>query len=73
MSAGLRLVLRGVRHAYRDLIALEEIDLVAEPGEVMVLVGPSGCGKSTLLGIMGGMLMPIAGEVRCEGDVADDA
>ena len=72
MSAGLRLVLRGVRHAYRDLLVLEDIDLVAEPGEVMVLVGPSGCGKSTLLGIMGGMLAPLAGEVRAEGDVADD-
>ena len=72
MSAGLRLVLRGVRHAYGDLAVLEDIDLVAEPGEVMVLVGPSGCGKSTLLGIMGGLLAPLSGEVRCEGDVADD-
>jgi len=72
MSAGLRLVLRGVRHAYRDLVVLEDIDLVAEPGEVMVLVGPSGCGKSTLLGIMGGMLAPLAGAVNAEGDVADD-
>jgi NitT/TauT family transport system ATP-binding protein len=71
MSAGLRLVLRGVRHAYGDLAVLEDIDLVAEPGEVMVLVGPSGCGKSTLLGIMGGLLAPLSGEVRCEGDVAD--
>ena len=51
---------------------LEDIDLIAEPGEVMVLVGPSGCGKSTLLGIIGGMLAPSAGEVRCEGDVAAD-
>ena len=30
-SAGLRLVLRGVSHAYGDLIALKDIDLVAEP------------------------------------------
>ena len=64
MSDGLRLVLRGVRHAYDDLSVLEDIDLIAEPGEVMVLVGPSGCGKSTLLGIMGGLLAPRGGEVR---------
>jgi NitT/TauT family transport system ATP-binding protein len=38
----------------------------------MVLIGPSGCGKSTLLGIMGGLLVPSGGEVRCEGEVADD-
>src|ERR1700761_6122200 len=72
MSDGLRLVLRGGCHAYRDLTVLQDIDLVAEPGEVTVLVGPSGCGKSTLLGIMGGMLAPTAGSVTCEGDVAPD-
>jgi NitT/TauT family transport system ATP-binding protein len=72
MSHGLRLFLRGVRHAYDDLSVLDDIDLIAEPGEVMVLVGPSGCGKSTLLGIMGGLLAPGGGEVRCEGEVADD-
>src|SRR5215472_13011072 len=72
MNAGLRLVLRGVRHAYDKLSVLEDINLVAEPGEVMVLVGPSGCGKSTLLGVMGGLLAPAAGEVRCEGEIAPD-
>ncbi len=72
MSDGLRLVLRGVCHAYRDLSVLQDINLVAEPGEVLVLVGPSGCGKSTLLGIMGGMLSPSAGTVRVEGAVAED-
>ena len=72
MNAGLRLVLCGVAHAYGDLNVLEDIDLVAEPGEVTVLVGPSGCGKSTLLGIMGGLLAPTAGSVACEGDVAPD-
>jgi NitT/TauT family transport system ATP-binding protein len=72
MTEGLRLVLQGVRHAYRDLSVLEDIDLIAEPGEVTVLVGPSGCGKSTLLGIMGGMLSPSAGTVRVEGAVPDD-
>ena len=72
MNAGLRLVLRGVRHAYETLPVLEDIDLIAQPGEVTVLVGPSGCGKSTLLGIMGGMLKPTVGEVRCEGEVAND-
>ena len=72
MNAGLRLVLRGVCHAYDDLSVLEDIELIAEPGEVMVLVGPSGCGKSTLLGIMGGLLAPTGGEVRCEGEIPDD-
>lgn len=71
-GTGLRLVLRGITHAYGDLMALEDIDLLAEAGEVTVLVGPSGCGKSTLLGIIGGLLAPTAGSVTCEGEVASD-
>lgn len=72
MTAGLRLALQGVSHAYQNLTVLQDIDLVAEPGEVLVLVGPSGCGKSTLLGIMGGLLAPSAGSVRCAGQLAGD-
>lgn len=71
-GTGLRLVMRGITHAYGDLIALKDIDLVAEAGEVTVLVGPSGCGKSTLLGILGGLLAPTAGSVSLEGSIPSD-
>jgi NitT/TauT family transport system ATP-binding protein len=70
--SGLRLTVKGIRHAYRDLTVLDGIDLIAEPGQVTVLVGPSGCGKSTLLGIVGGMLRPHAGTVTASGDIAAD-
>ena len=51
---------------------LEGIDLVAEPGRVLVLIGPSGCGKSTLLGIIGGLIRPTSGLVLMDGHVAED-
>lgn len=72
MTVGLRLTVDRVSHAYDRLPVLENVSLVAEPGEVLVLAGPSGCGKSTLLGIMGGMIRPSRGRVTSEGMVATD-
>ena len=71
-SSSVRLSIQGVGHRYGGLQVLDGIDLVAEPGRVLVLVGPSGCGKSTLLAIIGGLLRPSAGQVVMEGEVADD-
>ena len=68
----MRVSVEGVAHRYGALPVLEGIDLVAEPGRVLVLVGPSGCGKSTLLGIIGGLIAPDAGRVMVEGHVAED-
>ena len=68
----MRLAARGVGHAFGTLTVLDGIDLVAEPGRVLVLVGPSGCGKSTLLGILGGLIRPDRGTVTQEGPVAPD-
>ena len=67
-GSSVRLTVQGVGHEYGGLQVLDGIDLVAEPGRVLVLVGPSGCGKSTLLGIVGGLLRPDRGTVLMEGD-----
>lgn len=46
-----------------EVVALQGLDLVIEPGELLGIVGTSGSGKSTLLNILGGLDRPSAGQV----------
>jgi NitT/TauT family transport system ATP-binding protein len=60
------------RHAYGDLLVLEDVGLHLHAGEIVAVIGPSGCGKSTLLSIMGGILKASEGSVYLEGATASD-
>lgn len=59
--------LNGVRKIYRvgneKVVALENIDLTIEKGEICCLLGTSGSGKSTLLNLMAGLEKPTRGEI----------
>ncbi|MFT3871984.1 MAG: ABC transporter ATP-binding protein [Nocardioides sp.] len=47
--------------------ALDGVDVIVRPGEVLALVGESGSGKTTLARTMLGLERPTAGEVRFDG------
>lgn len=47
--------------------AVRNIDLVVEPGEVVLIMGPSGSGKTTLLLMLGAMLRPTTGSILIDG------
>lgn len=62
-----RLTLENASHSYGSLEVLKDLNLVVNPGEIVVLVGPSGCGKTTLLNILSGHLVPTSGSIVREG------
>jgi ABC-2 type transport system ATP-binding protein len=57
---------RGLRKAYKSIVALDGIDLTVEPGRIVGLIGPNGAGKSTALQAMLG-LMPFEGDLKVLG------
>jgi putative ABC transport system ATP-binding protein len=50
-----------------EMVALRELNLTIEKGELVSIVGSSGSGKTTLMNILGGLDRPSAGRVRVDG------
>jgi ABC-2 type transport system ATP-binding protein len=57
------LSVRGLRKAYRDIVAVDGLDLELRPGECFGLLGPNGAGKTTTVEICEGLTPADAGEV----------
>lgn len=61
------LSVRGLRKAYKDVVAVDGLDLEVRSGECFGLLGPNGAGKTTTIEICEGLLAPDSGEVEVLG------
>ena len=57
----------GVIKRFGHIVALEQADFDLMAGEIVGIIGDNGAGKSTLVRVLGGALIPDAGEIRIEG------
>src|SRR5438094_7625634 len=57
----------GLRKRFGHTVALDGLDLVAEPGQVVAVLGPNGAGKTTFVRTVATLLHPDDGELRVAG------
>lgn len=60
-------VLRGLRKAFGDVVAVDGLDLEVSRGECFGLLGPNGAGKTTTIEICEGLTDADSGEVQLLG------
>ncbi len=51
-----------------DLLALKDVNLQIEPGQVAALVGPTGAGKTTIASLVARFYDPVKGQVKIDGN-----
>jgi ABC-2 type transport system ATP-binding protein len=59
--------LRGVTKRYNEILAVNNINLAINSGEIFALLGPNGSGKSTTLKMLLGLVPPTAGSLSVLG------
>jgi ABC-2 type transport system ATP-binding protein len=62
------LSIRGLNKSYKGgLVALKNVNLDIEKGEIFALLGPNGAGKTTMINAVCGIVTPTSGEITAAG------
>ncbi len=59
--------INNITKKYNELIAVDDLSLEINKGEVIGLLGPNGAGKSTTMKLISGFLIPDSGEILVDG------
>ncbi len=58
---------RHLSKAYGGFLALDDVSIAVQAGELVSVVGPNGAGKTTLVNLLTGLLQPTSGDVLFMG------
>ncbi|HEX4202840.1 MAG TPA: ABC transporter ATP-binding protein [Ktedonobacteraceae bacterium] len=61
------LELRAVTKRFGGLAAVQNVDLVVQPREIVSIIGPNGAGKTTIFNLITGIYKPTTGDVLLDG------
>jgi branched-chain amino acid transport system ATP-binding protein len=61
------LTVRDVTLRFGGVIALQQVNLTMEAGEIRGVIGPNGAGKSTLINVISRFYPPTRGQVELDG------
>ncbi len=62
----------GLTKRFGGVVAVDDVDLAVEQGELHAIIGPNGAGKTTLFDTVTGALPPTAGTVWFDGEEITD-
>jgi len=63
-----QLSVENVTLSFGGINALNSVDIVVEPGELVSIIGPNGAGKTSLLNCISGFYHPTHGQITFEGN-----
>jgi ABC-2 type transport system ATP-binding protein len=58
---------RNLVKKYGDLMAVKDVNLAIQEGEIFGLLGPNGAGKTTIISMITGLLKPTSGQITVDG------
>ncbi|MCA9988617.1 MAG: ABC transporter ATP-binding protein, partial [Anaerolineales bacterium] len=67
MSPEPLITIEAAQRRFRQTLAIADVSLTIQPGELFGIVGPDGAGKSTLLRLLAAVLDPTAGRITIAG------
>ncbi len=61
------LQVQGAFKRFGSLVAVDDVSLTIEPGELRAIIGPNGAGKTTFFNLVSGLFAPTSGSILFEG------